>query len=322
MKLSFVIPCYRSENTIEPVVNEIKTLMSARPGNEHEIILINDCSPDNVYRVISGLAEKNSQIKVINFARNFGKASAVLAGFRVASGDVIVNLDDDGQCPLDYTWELIDALDEKYDISMAAYTVKSERLYKRIGSRANAYLMSLLLEQPSHVKTSNFWAVKKFVAKEMTRYTNPFPNLQGLLFQISHNIVLIPMEERHRLDDNASGFTLLKSAKLVLDGCVNFSIKPLRVASFLGLMVSVFGFIYGAILIFQKIVNPDIPTGYSSLMVTLLFIGGAIMILLGIIGEYLGRVLVSINSSPQYIVRDTINIVQKDDDDTTLVKKQ
>lgn len=170
MKISFVIPCYRSEKTIEHVVDEINVVMSERPKNAYEIILVNDCSPDNVYSIISELAKENSQIKVINFARNFGKASAVLAGFRVASGDIIVNLDDDGQCPLNYTGELIDALGEKYDISMAAYTVKLESLYKRIGSRANAYLMSLLLDQPPNVKTSNFWAVKKFVAKEMIRY--------------------------------------------------------------------------------------------------------------------------------------------------------
>ena len=321
MKISFVIPCYRSEKTIEHVVNEINSVMSERPKNAYEIILVNDCSPDNVYSIISKLAKENSQIKVINFARNFGKASAVLAGFRVGSGDIIVNLDDDGQCPLNYTGELIDALGEKYDISMAAYTVKSESLYKRIGSRANAYLMSLLLDQPPNVKTSNFWAVKKFVAKEMTRYTNPFPNLQGLLFQISHNIVLIPIEERKRFDDNVSGFTLLKSAKLVLDGCINFSIKPLRVASFLGFLISGFGFVYGIVLILKKIMNTNILIGYSSLMVTVLFIGGVIMILLGIIGEYLGRLLVSINNSPQSIVRDTINIAQKEDDDTILAKK-
>ena len=130
------------------------------------------------------------------------------------------------------------------------------------------------------------------------------------------------MEERNRFDDNVSGFTLLKSAKLVLDGCINFSIKPLRVASFLGFSISGFGFVYGIVLILKKIMNPNILIGYSSLMVTVLFIGGVIMILLGIIGEYLGRLLVSINNSPQYIVRDTINIVQKEDDDTILAKKQ
>lgn len=321
MKISFVIPCYRSENTIEQVVAEIIDVVSMRPEDEYEVVLINDCSPDDVYSVICRMAKDNSKIKVVNFVRNFGKASAVLAGFRVATGDVIVNLDDDGQCPVEHVWKLIDALDEKIDIAMADYTAKAESLYKRLGSRANAYLMNILLDQPPGIKTSNFWVIKKFVAKGMTEYTNPFPNLQGLLFQISHNIVLIPMQERERLDDKESGFTLLKSIRLVIDGCVNFSIKPLRAASFLGLAISVCGFLYGIILVVQKVMNPSVLIGYSSLMVTILFVGGVIMILLGIVGEYLGRLLVSVNNSPQYIVRDTINIMQKDEDDTELVKK-
>jgi undecaprenyl-phosphate 4-deoxy-4-formamido-L-arabinose transferase len=121
------------------------------------------------------------------------------------------------------------------------------------------------------------------------------------------------MEERNRADNNKTGFTFWKSFKLMINGFTNFSVVPLRLASVMGLMIAIVGFIYGLIVIIRKIVNPDILIGYSSLMAVLLFIGGIIMILLGVIGEYLGRIYVCINKAPQYVVKDTINLYDNEE---------
>lgn len=307
MIISFVIPCYRSEKTIEGVIDEIIQVMSIRPHIDFEIICVNDYSPDDVYLVLQRIADKVSKVKVINFAKNFGKASAILAGYSKCQGDVIITLDDDGQCPVDKTWDLVDALDESYDMAMADYPEKKESLFKRIGSKVNHSMMNFLIDQPEGICMNNFSATKRFVAEEMTEYKNPYPALHPLVLQATHSFKMISMEERCRADDNASGFTFWKSFCLMINGFTNFSVKPLRLATLLGFISAIVGFIYVIYLVIIRLVNPEMVAGYASLMAILLLIGGIIMILLGIIGEYLGRIYICINKSPQYVIRDNIN---------------
>lgn len=306
--ISYVIPCYRSEKTIAGVIDEISKVMSERPQCDYEIICINDSSPDQVYQVLKSISQKNYRVKVINFARNFGKAAAVLAGYAKCQGEVIVSLDDDGQCPVDRTWDLIDALDDNYDLAFADYPKKKESLLKRIGSSVNAKVMNFLIEQPNDITINNFSAMKRFVADEMINYRNPFPSLHPLLVQTTHSICMVPMEERERADDNASGFTFWKSFRLMINGFTNFSVKPLRLASGIGIVFSLIGFVYAILIVIRKLVNPDILVGYSSMMAALFFIGGILMLLLGAIGEYLGRIYICINNAPQYVIRNVINM--------------
>ncbi len=313
MLISFVIPCYRSETTIEKVIAEIAVTMALREDNDFEIICVNDCSPDKVYEVLTRISSKNPKVKIINFSRNFGKAAAVLAGYARCRGEVVVSLDDDGQCPVDKTWELVDALNDNCDLSIADYPQKKESAFKRFGSAVNSSVMNFLIKQPENITINNFWAMKRFVAEEMIKYKNSYPALHPLLVQTTHSIIMVPMEERNRADNNKTGFTFWKSFKLMINGFTNFSVVPLRLASVMGLMIAIVGFIYGLIVIIRKIVNPDILIGYSSLMAVLLFIGGIIMILLGVIGEYLGRIYVCINKAPQYVVKDTINLYDNEE---------
>ena len=253
MNISFVIPCYNSENTIEDVIKEIIEVMGQREHNSYEIICVNDHSPDSVYTVLKRIAFSNKNVKVVNFARNFGKASAVLAGLNKCNGDVIVLLDDDGQCPVCDTWKLIDKLSDEIDISMADYPVKQENWWKRAGSIFNEKMMRFLITHPENIRVNNFSAMKSFVAKEMIRYNNPYPSLQPLIVQTTHDIAMVSMEERERTDNKASGFTFIKSFKLMINGFTNFSVKPLRVASFLGMVVAIIGFIYGIVLVVKQI---------------------------------------------------------------------
>lgn len=308
MKISFVIPCYRSEDTIRDVLQEIRDVMSIRPEYDYETVCVNDCSPDNVYGVLCDIASNDDKLVVVNFSRNFGKASAVLAGCNQATGDYIVSLDDDGQCPVDKTWDLVDALiNDECDIAMADYPVKKESLIKRLGSKVNNSVMKMLIYQPDDVVMNNFLAMKRFVAEEITKYTNPYPCLHPLFLQATHSIKMIPMEERDRFDGKASGFTFIKSFMLMINGFTNFSVKPLRMASVLGAIVALCGFIYGIVTVINKLINPNVYAGYTSIMAVLLFIGGILMILLGIIGEYIGRIYICINNAPQYIVKNVVN---------------
>lgn len=307
--LSFVIPCYRSEHTIEKVINEIIETVSLRSEWDYEIICVNDCSPDGVYDVLLKLASNNKKIKVVNFSKNMGKASAVLAGYYFANGKYTVNLDDDFQSPTYELWKLIDSLEnDECDIVTAHYFVKKEVAWKRIGSKINSAMTTIMLDKPKDLRFDNFTAQKCFVTKEMTKYTNAYPYLEGLVLRITKRVKMIPMEQRNRADDNTTGFTHKKSISLFANGLTAFSVKPLRMATFLGSLTAVLGLVFAIYIVINKILHPDLPMGYSSLMCVLLFIGGMLMLMLGVIGEYIGRIYICLNKAPQYVIRNTVNI--------------
>lgn len=307
--LSFVIPCYRSEKTIEKVYQEIRETVAERQDYDYEIIAVNDCSPDNVLAVLTKIAAEDEKFKVIDLAKNFGKHSAVMAGYGFVTGDLVVNLDDDYQCPVNELWRLVDPLiDEGYDCATALYKEKKESLWKRIGSIVNTVMVQTMLEHPKGLKFDNFYAFKGFICDEILRYHNPYPFVSGLILRATNKIIMVPMEDRDRADGNSTGFTLKKSLDLFLNGLTSFSVTPLRMATVIGFFMAAVGFFFVTFVIVKKILNPMVTMGYSSLMAVILFSAGMIMVMLGIIGEYIGRIFISINNSPQYVIRGMINI--------------
>lgn len=306
-KISFVIPCYRSENTITSVINEIISVVKQREEYTYEIIAVNDCSPDNVYDVLKEICEKNTNIKVVDLAINSGKHAALLAGFAHVTGDIIISMDDDGQCPVNCLWELIAPLECGYDMAMAEYPKKVQSGLKNFGSKINDFMVRTLIGKPKGMVFSNFSARKKFVCDELIKYNNPYPYLEGLTLRTTKNIAFVPMEERMRIS-GTSGYTLKKSLKLWLNGCTAFSVVPLRMATILGLIFSVIGFVATLFIVIYKLLNPAMLAGYASTITVILFVGGIIMMLLGMLGEYVGRIYISINNSPQYVIRQKINM--------------
>ena len=311
--LSFVIPCYRSEKTIEKVAEEIRETVSQKSDYDYEIICVNDCSPDNVYDVLVKMAEKDKKVKVVNLAKNMGKHCAVMAGYSVVEGDYVVNLDDDCQSPVCELWKLMDPLvNDNYDVATAVYYEKKESRFKRFGSDVNMWVSQIMLDKPKGLRFENFSVMKRFVCDEMIKYKNPYPYMEGLILRVTKRITGVEMEQRNRGDENGSGFTLGKSLSLFINGFTSFSVKPLRIATIVGTFFAIIGFIYGVYTIVHKIMVPAVPMGYSSTLAIVLFSNGIIMFLLGLIGEYVGRIFICINDSPQYVIRDTIN-VKKDE---------
>lgn len=307
--LSFVIPCYRSEKTIEKVYQEIVETVSKRPDYDYEIITVNDCSPDNVLNVLRQIAQKDSKLKIVDLAKNSGKHCAMMAGYSYVNGDYVVNLDDDFQCPVCELWKLIDAIEEgEYDCATAVYEQKKESAWKRFGSWVNLQMVNLLIEPPKGITVENFFVIRRYVCDEILRYHNPYPYMLGLIMRATHRIVMVPMQQRERGDDNSTSFTLKKSLQLFSNGLTAFSVKPLRIASVIGVIFSLIGFFCGLFIIIKKLVFLDVPVGYSSMISVQLFSSGILMLLLGIIGEYLGRIYICLNNSPQYVVRTTYNI--------------
>ncbi|WP_434309618.1 glycosyltransferase family 2 protein [Hominifimenecus sp. rT4P-3] len=303
-KISFVIPCYRSEHTIEDVVEEIRMVMGEDGGYHFEIILVNDNSPDGVWPVIQQLTERYDNIRGICLAKNFGQHSALMAGYANASGDIIVSLDDDGQSPVDEVFLLLDQIHNGYDVVYGYYPEIKQSKFRIFGSLVNEKMTEVLIGKPKGLKGTSFYAAKRFVIQEMLHYKNAYPYVGGLVFRSTNHVTSVPVHHRERKEGH-SGYTLRKLLSLWMNGFTAFSAKPLRIATYLGFICSLIGFFYGIFIVIRRLLDSSIQAGYSSLMACIVFIGGIIMMLLGLIGEYVGRVYISINNAPQYVIRET-----------------
>lgn len=313
--ISFCIPCYRGGETIEKVIAEAKEVVAQRPDFECEFVCVNDCSPDNEYEVLCRLAAEDKHIKVINFGKNMGKHAGVLASYSVLDKNClyVVNLDDDYQCPTYELWKFIDLLEaDECDIAMAHYEQKKESPLRLFGSNLNFKMTNMMLDKPKEVRGEPFFVTKVFVAKEMMRYRHPYPFIEGLMYRASTRIKTVDVEQRERADEKGSGFTLKRSIALWVDGLTAFSVKPLRIASITGCAFAIFGFILGIVTIIRRLIGITDIIGYSSIAAILLFATGVIMLMLGLIGEYIGRIYICINDAPQYVIKNTINVDRED----------
>lgn len=301
MKISVVIPCYGSEHTIEAVVEEIESTINQRKI-EYEIILVNDCSPDYVWDKITMLSQKYKSVKGICFAKNFGQHAALMAGYRESSGDIVISMDDDGQTPADELYKLVDEIEAGYDVVYATYENKKHNLFRNFGSGLNDFMCNVLLGKPKGLMITSYFAARKFVIEEICRYKNSYPYIVGLVFRSTKNIGTVPVHHRARME-GSSGYTFGKLISLWLNGFTAFSVKPLRFATMMGILIASLGFLYIIYIIVNKILNPNVLLGWSSTMAAIFLIGGLILFTLGISGEYLGRVYISINDAPQYVVK-------------------
>ena len=300
-KISYVIPCYGSEHTIIGVVTDIKTLMKQDLKNyQFEIILVNDGSPDRVHNVIIENYSKDKDIKYIQLSKNFSQHNAVMAGLHHTTGDVIICLDDDGQSPVYEVPKLLNELNEDIDVVYAKYRAKKHSRFRNFGSKINDYMLRMMLGKPQDLYISSFFAMKRYVKDAMIEYKNPYPYLGGLILRITDRIKNVETDHLDR-NDGSSGYNIRKLLKLYVNGLTNFSVKPLRISLFFSVTFILIAVIASVYLIINKLLNPEIPVGWTSMMIVLLFVGAAITFLLGLIGEYIGRIYISINNIPQYV---------------------
>lgn len=300
-KISYVIPCYGSEHTIIGVVTDIKMLMKQDLKNyQFEIILVNDGSPDRVHNVIIENYSKDKDIKYIQLSKNFSQHNAVMAGLHHTTGDVIICLDDDGQSPVYEVPKLLNELNEDIDVVYAKYRAKKHSRFRNFGSKINDYMLRMMLGKPQDLYISSFFAMKRYVKDAMIEYKNPYPYLGGLILRITDRIKNVETDHLGR-NDGSSGYNIRKLLKLYVNGLTNFSVKPLRISLFFSVTFILIAVIASVYLVINKLLNPEIPVGWTSMMIVLLFVGAAITFLLGLIGEYIGRIYISINNIPQYV---------------------
>ena len=302
--LSFVIPLYNSAETVGDVVRAIEDL---RVEGGHEIVLVNDGSRDATEQVCRELVAKaRVPITFVNHARNYGEHNAVLTGWRQARGAYVVNLDDDGQNPPAEAVRLFQhARAQGLDVVYGHYADKRHAAWRNWGSRFTNRVTDWLLDKPKGFYLSSFRCVSALVAREAARNTGPFPYIDGLILQVTQRIGAVEVRHADRAAGQ-SGYTLRKLVRLWLSTFVNFSIMPLRLATVLGLAISLAGLLGVGWVAVLWATETGPQVGWGALMAALLIFSGAQLVLLGVIGEYLGRMFLTINQRPQSVVREVV----------------
>lgn len=304
-RISFVIPCYHSEKTLAGVVKEIDAAMEELSGYGYDITMVNDGSGMETWEVISELCLEKKNRFGIDLARNFGQHAALMAGIRHTKGDIVVCLDDDGQTPADEVGKLLEAIEKGADVAYASYEHKEHSAFRNFGSWVNEKMLETMLDKPRDLYVSSYFAMRRFVADEVLRYQNSYPYLLGLVLRSTKNIVNVPVHHRKR-EIGSSGYTFGKLLALWMNGFTAFSIKPLRIGTAVGAVCAGISLIYGIYTIVKKLINPAVPMGFSALMTAIIFFGGMTLLMLGLAGEYIGRTYISVNSAPQYVIREEI----------------
>ena len=303
--VSFVIPCYRSERTIRGVADEIRETMRTLPDYDWELVLVNDCSPDGTFDVIRSLAREDAHITAVDLAKNFGQHAALMCGMRHTRGDVVVCLDDDGQTPADEVGKLLAKLEEGCDVVYASYEDKRESGFRRFGSRVNRRMTEIMLAKPRELELTSYFAARRFLVDEMLRYEHCYPYVMGLVLRSTKRVANVPVRHRDR-ETGSSGYTLSKLLGLWMNGFTSFSVKPLRIATYSGALIALLGFVYALVAVIRYFTVHLAPQGWTTTTVLLLIIGGFVLLMLGLVGEYVGRVFMCVNATPQYVEREVV----------------
>ncbi len=299
-RISVLVPVYNSQQTIGPLVDlVVKTLSPHTP--ELEIVLVNDGSPDDSHNVIlQAIARHPGVITYVRLARNFGEHNAVMCGLRHVTGNCAVIIDDDFQNPPDQILLLIEKLREGYDVVFSYYETKRHSWFRNLGSSFNDRVATWMLGKPRGLYLSSFKALNRFLIDEVTLYDGPYPYLDGLVLRSTSSIGQVLCDHRER-EVGESNYTLLRLVKLWLNMFTGFSILPLRAASFLGFVMSAVGFAMALFFIISWSVggifkSDTIPPGWASLIVSITIFAGLQLSVLGVVGEYLGRVFQVLNA--------------------------
>jgi dolichol-phosphate mannosyltransferase len=308
-KISVIVPCFNEE---ESLTTFNQTLIRCLPETySYEIIYVNDGSSDNTFQIITSLAKSNPAIKYISFSRNFGHQNALKAGYDFASGDCAISLDADLQHPPDVIPELITKWEEGFEI---VNTMRNDHasisFSKKISSRIFYQIMRKLSDVNIENGMADFRLIDKKVLKQLKLFNENYLFFRGIIPWMGFRQTIVPFTANERFAGKTK-YTFKKMLKFATTGVTAFSVKPLKVSIYLGSVIAFFSFIYGLYAAYIHIFTDKAITGWTSVIFSVLFIGGINLLMLGIIGEYLGKLFIENKRRPNYLVSDT-NLMEKD----------
>jgi len=299
---SVVIPVYNGRATLEPLVREIH---EAFAGHRFEVVLVDDGSVDGSDRLCADLVTAYPEtVRFVQLSRNFGEHNAVLAGLQYARGDYVAVLDDDGQHPPAEAVRLLDSIrGSDHDAVYGRYRVKQHSRTRNLGSWFNDRMAVLLLKKPRELYLSSFKIMNRFVVDEVCKYRGASPYIDGLIWRSTHRIGQVDVVHRAR-QAGRSNYGLRKLVELWLNSFLTFSILPLRLAGILGVLCSLFSVVVLIAMVVDKLwINTGITAGVPTIIITMALFAGVQLLILGTIGEYLGRLFLDHSGAPQFIVR-------------------
>ena len=302
IEISIVIPVYNSSGNLKELSFQIDNCL--KPFN-YELIFINDASSDNSWDIITDITITNPSVIGINLRKNCGQDNSILAGLRQSIGEIVIVMDDDLQhSPADIV-KLFSACKAGFDVCYANFKTKKQSFLKNMGSSFNGFLARMLMSKPKNIYLSPFKAIRREIADEIVKYESPYTYIDGIILDITSNLTQVEVEHFPR-KSGKSNYTLKKSASVLFRLFTGFSIVPLRIATYLGIVFTLLGVVLVVKYLYDYFIVEDYIEGWTTLVILIIFFGGLVLTTLGLIGEYLGRTFLSINKKPQYTIKKIV----------------
>lgn len=300
--ISIIIPVFNSENIVKNTVEQSIYELKSQNLN-FEIILINDGSKDNSWRTIKKLTQKYPEIISINLLKNYGQHTAIYCGIEQSKGNYLVTLDDDLQNPPKEIIKLINKITDGYDVVFGTFPEKKHSFLRKIGTLLINYLNKKIFNKPKSIKLTNFRIFTREVAERIKNYNTLYPYIPGLLLMFSSSIANVEtLHEERKI--GKSNYTIIKIIKLVSRLLFNYSSYPLKVLSSLGIIISILSFSSGIAFIVNKIYFKNIVPGWTTIVVIISFFNGFLIFMLGILGEYVSRILSQVSFKKSYQINE------------------
>ncbi|MEH7358475.1 glycosyltransferase family 2 protein [Priestia megaterium] len=303
IKYSIVVPVYNEEEVIHETYRRLTEVMRSTK-EAYELLFVNDGSRDRTAEIIKEYSEQDPAVVLLDFARNFGHQIAITAGMDYARGEAVVVIDADLQDPPELILEMIEKWKQGFDVVYAKRTKRKGETYFKKQTAATFYrFLRAMTDIDIPLDTGDFRLLDRKVCNQMNSIQEKNRFVRGLVSWVGFKQIAVEYERDERLAGE-SKYPLKKMLKLSMDGITSFSYKPLKLASYAGVTLSGVGFIYLLVVLYLKLFTDSTITGWSSLIVIQLFFSGIILIILGMIGEYIGRIYDETKNRPLYIVRE------------------
>ena len=304
IQISIIVPVYNSEDCLEELNNQI---FVALQDFNYELILVNDRSKDKSWEKITSLVENNKRIKGISLKKNSGQDNAIMAGLGHTRGEYVVIMDDDLQHSPNDIPKLYEKCRQGFDICYALFQRKKQSLWKNVGSKFNDFLAELFLKKPRELYLSPFKILHESLVKEIINYKGPFPYIDGIILSLTSKVTQIEIVH-HKRHEGKGNYNLFRSVSVFLKHVTGYSLYPLRIATIIGLMAASFSFLLGVYFVIDYLTNDRRVEGWITLVLLIVFFNGLILMCLGLIGEYVGRIYLTITSKRQYVIDKLISI--------------
>ena len=303
--VSILIPVYKNDGGLDELVKRIgESMANSAYANCFELVLVDDCSPDNSWEVIQRLAKTHTFVQGATLSRNFGQHNAIMAGLNLVSGQYVVLMDDDLQHPPEAIPGMLDKLAAGADVCYTNYANRQHATWKIAGSKFNDLMASWLLSKPKGLYLSSFKALKRGVVDQIRNHEGPFAYLDGLILDITRRIATVEIQHGTRAFGEGN-YSFKKSISLWLRMVTGTSIVPLRMVTLMGALIALLGFFGAVFIVISNFLYPAESKGWASIIVTILLVSGFQTLFIGVLGEYLGRIHLRLNNKPQYLFRYT-----------------